>query len=81
MGLHAQINHFGSEVNISIQGSIKKTEIAQIEAIIRHFQDQGCNTIRFDLSNTNVTATATETTPHLSFILDRPACGSFPACD
>lgn len=81
MGLHAQINHFGGEVNIAIQGSIKNTEIAQIEAIFRHFQDQGCKTIRFDLSDTDYSETAIEATSPLSFILDRHACGSFTACD
>jgi hypothetical protein len=81
MGLHAQINHFGSEVNIAIQGTIKKAEIAQIEAIVRHFQNQGCRTIRFDLSQTDVSSATAKPFPHLSYILDRPACGSVPACD
>jgi hypothetical protein len=81
MGLHAQINHFGNEVNIRIQGTIKKTEIAQIEAIIQHFQNQGCRKIRFDLSQTNVSRATAKSFPQLSFILDRAVCGSVPACD
>jgi hypothetical protein len=81
MGLHARINHLGSEVNIALQGTIKKTEIAQIEAIILHFQNQGCRKIKFDLSQTNVSRATVKSFPQLSYILDRSACGSVPACD
>lgn len=82
MGLHAQVNQFGREVNIAVEGKIQHAELAQIAAIVQHFQDQGCSTIRFDLSHALASHGKDAPLPKdLSLALQYPAPGAFPFCD
>jgi hypothetical protein len=81
VGLHAEVNHFGREVNIAVEGTLSKIGLAQIEAMIQHFQDRGCDRIRFDFRDL-VPAHDFKNINSTSFALapDRPL-GEFPLCE
>ena len=81
MGLHAEVNHFGREVNIAVEGTLSKIGLAQIEAMIQHFQERGCDRIRFDFRDIVPFYDFKNILPaSIAFAQDRPT-GNFPHCE
>jgi hypothetical protein len=62
MGLHAQIHQAGREVCIALAGEFRAPEIAQLSAILTHFQGRGCQRFVLDLSHMAPLSPAAEAT-------------------